>query len=347
MGLFSKPKQYLGVDIGTSSIKVIQLDEEKGKAKLTTYGMTYLPNDLIRSEADGIIDQIADTIRLIVRKAGVTTKRAVAGLPGFAVFTAEITLPDMPEKDLQSALKFEAEKYIPTSIAGMVLDWEVIEQFKSPKGESQVKVLLTAAPKNLVQRYTQIFDRAGLELESLETEAVALVRSLVGTDPAPTLIVDLGATATDVIVVNKGTPRLTKSFDTGGIAVTEAIAKSLKIDFDQAEQFKRDAGLIGKEGEGKVPDSIKPAVEDIAQKIGHTANLFLEKGGQKIEKIILTGGTGKLPGFRPYVEDFLNIKVFPGNPWARVIFPPQLEPTLKEISSDFAIAIGLAEREIY
>ncbi|GAG84091.1 unnamed protein product, partial [marine sediment metagenome] len=239
--------------------------------------------------------------------------------------------------------------YIPRPVSEMIIDWEIVERVKGEgKGEiKNYKVLITAAPKNLVNRYVQIFSKAGLKLESLETEAFALTRSLVGSDKSPILIIDMGATATDIEIIYNSSPILTKSINFGGNVISQSIANSLNINLERAEQFKKDFGLAQDKLGGQIPHAIRPAIEEIVREIKQTFNLFYNKGGKRIEKVILTGGSAKLPGFDKFLRGYLGIEVYIGDPWARVICPEELGPILSEIGPDFAVAIGLAMREIY
>ena len=346
MGLFSKNK-YLGVDIGTASLKAVELENVGGKAKLSTYGLTKLPNDIIRSSSDQVIDSLAEALRQIVDKANISTRKAITALPGFAVFTFTFDLPVMPEKDIDQAVRYEAEKYVPRDITEMIIEWEKVEETKDQSGNTKNKILLTAAPRNLIDRYVQIFSKAGLKLESLETEAFALTRSLVGTDKSPVLIIDMGATATDVEIIDNGTPILTRSINFGGNAITQSIATSLNISFERAEQFKKDFGLSQKQMEGQIPQAVRPVVERIVKEIKQTFKLFYNKGGRRIEKVILTGGSAKLPDFDKFLKKLLGINVYIGNPWARVVYPEELGEMVMDIGPDFAVAVGLAMRDIY
>ncbi len=360
MPLFGRPKRYLGIDIGTASLKVVEIEDIGRRAKLSTYGSIDLPLDIIKSGAREVIVRVSDALKELIRRAGVTTDKATSALPGFSVFTTVIELPKMPEKELASAIRYEAEKYIPSPLEETVLDWEIVGETEAeitPKeGEGRKKVLmsrilLTAASKSLVSRYTEIFKNAGLDLESLETEAVALVRSLVGEDTTPLLLIDMGATATDICLVEDASPRLTRSIDIGGNAITRSIAKSLSIKPERAEQFKKDFGLKGGLAEGaleeRVPQAIIAILDDIVKEIRHACNLFYNKGGRRIEKVILTGGGAKLTGLPEYLNSLLGVKVLIGNPWARVEYPEELRPLLLELGADFAAAVGLAMRNIY
>lgn len=341
-------KRFLGVDIGTSSLKAVELVHSKNGFELATYGRASIPSDIIRSEEEGVVKELSYVLKQIVIKAKIKSKKAIASVPGFAVFTKEVELPKMSFKELNAAVKFAVEKYLPMDIDKMVLDWEMVEKIERKDEETKkkkeiLKILVMAAPRNLIQRYVRIFEGADLILDSLETEALALVRSLVPSDDlSPLLILDLGATAMDIIVVEGGFPRLTRAVDTGGNAITKVIATSLNIGIERAEQFKKDTGLSETALGGSIPGLIKSQINSLISEIKQTLSFFYSQGGSKIEKIILSGGSAKLKELPQILKKEIGVEVFLGNPWAAISYPQEIEMTLKEIGLDFAVAIGLA-----
>jgi type IV pilus assembly protein PilM len=236
----------------------------------------------------------------------------------------------------------------------MILDWKVLEE-APPSGPVQtegapksVRILLTAAAKNLVKKYLDVFKIAGLNLLSLETEAFALIRSLVGADKSTILIVDMGAACTNIFIVDAGIPVLNRSIDLGGAALTKTLSANLNISLAEAEQLKHDIGLAETEPRG-VPRLIETSLAPLINEIRYCINLFQSQEGtgiKKVEKIILTGGGAALPNLRDYIASGLALRVYIGDPWARVIYPEELRPVLDEIGPKFSVAIGLAMREI-
>ena len=380
MPLLGSKSSYLGVDLGTSSIKMVELKEEKGRPRLVTYGFAEKQMDIIKSDSAEAQARIVDSLKQIAKKSGVTTTKVVAALPSFAVFTSIISLPSMSKKDLVAAVRWEAKKFVPMPLEEMILDWKVLQgaeqkedalagkdkkakpdpkakndQKKSVadiggKKESGFKVLLTAAPKNLVKRYVEIFKVANFQIVSLETEAFAQERSLIGNDPAPVMIVDIGAIATSISVISDSIPVLNRSVDIGGATITKAIANSLNIDIERAEQFKRDVGVTFGTGAGagqsQIPRTIEFIVTSIVNEIKYVLNIYQNQSKKEVEKIVLAGGSSFLPNLPSYLENLLGIRVFIGDPWARIVYPVELKPVLAELGPRFAVAIGLAMREI-
>ncbi len=383
MSLFSKTSNsYLGIDIGTASIKMVELESYKGQPKLRTYGYADVTSNVLRGSVEKNNKAIADYINLIARKAKVQTNQVIAALPTFSVFNFIINLPNMPKKDLDSAVKWEAKKFIPLPIEEMILDWKILnkednisskksvanlenkeedkkgkEEEKEGKEEAQkeevikaktknYRILLTAAPKSLVARYIDIFKKAELNLLSLETESFALSRSLLGNDKSTVMIVDLGATTTDICVVENGVPILNRGIDTGGEFITKSIMNSLNISLDRADQFKRDFGLSVSDGQKSVPAIIKKSLDFIINEIKYAFELYQRQGDKRIDKIILSGGSSFLPNLPNYLSELLGLPVIIGDPWDRIVYPLDLKPVLGEIGPRMAACIGLSMRDI-
>jgi type IV pilus assembly protein PilM len=346
MGLFGigEKKSYLGVDVGSTSIKLVELAEEKGLPSLVTYGYAERAiGDIIKGDAKQILSRVADLLKKLYTDAGVTNYQAVTALPNYSVFNSVITLPVMNKKELDSAVKWEAKKFVPLPMEDIVLDWRIIDTINVDHKRKNYRILLTAAAKNLVRRYVEIFKRADLQLLSLETEAFALSRSLIGKSQATTMIIDISAVTTDIIIIEKGVPALNRSIDVGGITISRAIANSLSIDFKRAEQFKRD---IGMSGSSKIPRIIESILNPVIDEMRYSLRLYQDQSEKKVEQIILSGGSAYLPNLVEYFSQQLDMRVIIGDPWARVAYAEELKPALEEVAPRFAVALGLALREI-
>ncbi|MFH0987759.1 MAG: type IV pilus assembly protein PilM [Parcubacteria group bacterium] len=362
MSLFHKDKSsgFLGVDIGGSSIKLVELANNNGRPQLVTYG--YVERFLaVGAKLIDEPDRTAALIKKVAEQSRATTKRTVTALPGSAVFSSIISLPEINKADLHSpkkmaaAVEWEAKKVLPMPVAEMILDWKALKpEDQLQKEGDKIKnlpLLLTAAAKSVVAKYVEIFKKAGLELISLETESFALARGLVGRDKSTVLVVDIGAVNTDICVVENVLPMLNRSLSVGGLEITKAFASTLGISMEQAEQFKRDLQTNSESSQGSaaLPDLVRRPMQAILDEVQYTINFYLEQPdnkGKRIERIILSGGTASLFNLPKYFEDALGIRTFLGNPWARVIYPEDLQPVLEAVGSRLATAIGLAMRDI-
>ncbi len=374
MGLFNrKQEDFLGVDIGTSSIKIVQLTNEKNKGKLVTYGMVELEADLIRNKTSQTIKNIKNSLKKLIEKSRISTKTCSAALPTFSVFSSVISLPAMAKNDLDSAVKWEAKKFIPSPIEDMILDWKIIQDGKNTKSVKKNKdavinggalnvsnrgdiiktksnfnrILLTAAPQNLVSIYLDIFKEVGLNLFSLEVESFAMARSLMSDDGACAMIVDIGSVTTDVCVIENNLPVLNRSIEVGGNSMTKSIAQSLNISFERAEQFKQDFGLSSaKGGSTNIPKTIEETLSPMVNEIKYVFDLYKRQSRGNIDKVILSGGSAYLPNLIDYLSKTLNSPVYIGDAWHKIKYPTELKPVLDEIGPRFSVAIGLALRGI-
>lgn len=349
MGLFSKASSYLGIDIGSTSIKIVELKKDNNQMKLVSYGFT----ETLKSENkwQGNIDNTAQIINKICDEAGIMGKNAISALPTFSVFSSVINLTNVTRKDIADAVQWEAKKVIPLPLDEMILDWKLITtnqaDSKDKKSKKNTLILLTGAPRPLVKKYIDIFKAGQFNLLSLETETFSLIRSLLGNDKSTIMLVEIGAGTTDVSIVDNSIPVLNRSIDVGGISITKAISKNLNIGFERAEQFKHDLGLSSlEEKSGEAPKTIVEQLSPIVNEIKYALNLYQGKANKRAEKIIISGGGALLPDLSNYFSKLLDVNVVIGDPWARISYPLDLKPLLNEIGPRMSVAIGLAMREI-
>ncbi|MEA3272221.1 MAG: type IV pilus assembly protein PilM [Patescibacteria group bacterium] len=345
-----KPKSFLGVDLGAGGIKVVEIEKLKGRPRLLTYGYTERSPKLVETS---ILDdkKTGETLSKICKKAGAKSNNAIAGLSISSVFSSLITVAPTSEEELKTAVEAQARKLLSYPVEEAVLDWKVLD---SEEGQGKLqRVLLTAAPKELINKYVEVFKVAKLNLLYLETEAFALVRSLVGKDKSSVAIVDIGAAKTNILIVEAGIPIVTRSINVGGVMITKEFSEKMKINIEEAENLKKDMKNTtgANDQEVKISKPIELLLTPVINEIRYSINLYLKENkdgnvGRKIEKIILTGGTALFPQLVGYFSQMLKVKVFVGNPWARVLYPNELRTDLDELGSRFSVAIGLAVRDI-
>ncbi|MBI5621603.1 type IV pilus assembly protein PilM [Candidatus Falkowbacteria bacterium] len=351
MRLFSKTEtSYVGVDIGRNNIKIVELENYKGRPKLVTYGFT----DIIDKGGEELIDRaevVASALAEVIRRAKVRSRQVVAALPVSAIFTSIISLTDLKPGDsraLEEAIRAKAKKVIPLPLEEMILYHNRLETTSEPlDGQTTVsRFLLTAAPKQLVKKYLELFNQVNLSIVSLETESFALSRCLVGNDQSAVMLVDLGESTTNISVIKHSVPILNRSIDLAGRDFTAAFAAGLQLDVTAAERFKRDLSQLGSEG---AVTTLAEPLSNLVHEINYCFGLYNQEKhpeAEAIEKVILTGGSAALPGLDQYLTSQLKIRVFLGDPWARVMYPEELKSSLDQIGPRMSIAVGLAMREI-
>ncbi|MBI4133549.1 pilus assembly protein PilM [Candidatus Uhrbacteria bacterium] len=381
MALFSpKKKNIIGLDVGAGGLKLVEFGAEHGRARLHTYAFTERSAQGIEQSLLDDTKATAELVKKMMKEAKTTTTRVVAGLPIASVFSSIISVPaTTSSKELKEAIEWQAKKLIPLPLEEMVLDWKMLGEEKKPSsargrglmeqkevsqfitgkpregppelGRKTVRVLLTGAAKALVAKYAELTKAAGLELVALETEAFALIRSLIGKDPSTIMLVDFGTLRTSLVIVKHGVPVLTRTINLGGVTMTRTMARTLGLPDDQAEQMKRDihklAGATGGGATG-MPALLAKTLEPLITEINYSLNLYKTQQGEPaelVEKVILTGGSAHLPYLAAHISKQININAYVGDPWARVATHEDLRGVLDEVGPRFAVAIGLAMRD--
>ena len=354
-------KGKLGIDIGTASIKVVELQKKGQRFELTNYGLFELKSGAADSQTTGgrgILklpdEEIIWGIKELIKKSGVKSTDVVASIPSFSTFSTIIEMPYLSEQDLAKALPFEAKKYIPIPLDEVVLDWSIIDvsnpspspgQSSPGTRQTTVDVFVAAVPREETTRYQRIMKGAGLNLRALELENTALIRALLGNDLSPTTIVNIGGRSTSIVIINKGYERIGHNYEVGGFEITKSISRSLNVSLDKAEELKRKMGLKPSD-ENIVNEAMISLIDMMVFETKKTISNYESSKNTKISKILLVGGLSNMPHFMEYFKKKLNLEVYSANAFARVIYPQQLGPVIQELANAFAIAAGLAMREI-
>lgn len=349
MGLFSlgSDNLFLGIDIGDSSLKMVELKKKNRKIYLSNYAFSENVSEVNFTKIEDI-EYLAQAINKVRLEAGITSQRVTVSLPTFAVFSSIISLSNVDKKTLGALVNEEAKKVIPLPLEEMILDWKIIpDKNDQIQTKGNIRIFLTGSPKKLVKKYIDVFKKAKLNLASLETETFSLVRSLVGDDKTSVMIVEIGANSTDLSIVKESIPVLNRSLAVCGSTVTKVLSEKLGLSYAQAEQFKFDMSVsLGADSKEELPKLISSTLEPIVTEMQYMLDFFKSQGGDTIEKIILSGGSALLLNLCDYFSKRLNIKVIVGDPWNRINYPAELKPVLSEAGPRLAVAIGLAMREI-
>ncbi|MFA6427480.1 MAG: pilus assembly protein PilM [Candidatus Magasanikbacteria bacterium] len=382
MGFFSKTESYLGIDIGANGIKVVELRKNKGRPQLWTYGIVDKAMDVhVHASQEKTVEQLlrekeakrgvviesnddkkdptslqelvlqdkriaeyAELLKILMQKARIQSRRVTSSLPVSYVFHAILNLPAVDEKQLDGIIKAEIAKMIPRPIEEMQVVHQKVSPIDPDKKAKYSTYLVTAAPKVLVAFYTAIFQKAGLQLEELETEAFALARSLVGKDSTVSMVVDVGAERTNFFIIDGGVPMTHRSLQLGGNNIDAILSQSFGVEIDQVKQIKNDMSL---QGMNTREDLFLPILDPMAKEIQYSFDLYLRQSGneqKRPEKIILTGGGGLFPPIQSYIQKQFPLRVFIGDPWARVIYQDGLKPILDELGPRMSVCIGLGLR---
>jgi type IV pilus assembly protein PilM len=359
--LVYKDKPIFGIDIGYSTVKTVQLAPGK-RPKVLGYGYANFTPDTV---IEGIIadpEALATQIKPLFSRpsAGhITARRAAVSLPLAKVFIRTLELPSMSQSDLEAAVHFEAEQYVPVPIADLYIDYTIIGtrivQAASKSATStaaanaagevmHTDVLMVAAPRAIVDSYMRLFDFLDMEIELIESSISSIARAIIQSGQADQtiLVMDLNSHSSDLAVVNKNV-RLTGSIAVGGEGLTQDLVKNLNITTDQAKEIKYKFG-IGPSGlQPKVVAALEPKLITILTEIKKIIKYYQERGEaqNQVQSIILTGGGASLPGIVDYFHKDLNLPITIANPWSNLNLNHCPEPPVLQASM-YTTAIGLA-----
>lgn len=335
----------IGLDIGSYSIKLIELAREGDRVALVAAGSVPMPPKAMTSMLQADTEAVAIAVRQLMKDTGSRTKNVVIALPESKVFTRVIDVPQLSARELSSAIKWEAEQYIPLPLDQVNIDYTILRESKDT-GTNKMEVLLVAAPKSLVDRYLSILEIAELNALGAETEIIATARA-VGRSIAgarTVMVVSLGAHTTDIAVLKGGILVFTRSLGSGGEALTRSIAQSLDFSVSQAEEYKRTYGLQKDKLEGKIMNAAKPIMDTIVTEMKRAIAFYEEKyRDQHVETIFLTGGTSRMPGMVVYLAEALSVEVQLANPWIGIGKDARFN-VLNTEGPNFCVAVGLALR---
>lgn len=348
--LFVKKEQsVIGVDIGSSSLKVVQLRKERGQAILETYGELALGpygGAEVGQATNLSPDQIIETLRDLLREAKVTTQNAGVSIP-FA--RSLLFLVDLPyrkdEQEQKTIIELEARKYIPVPMSEVQLDWFVVPKV-GPKEEgddqANIEVLIVAVHNDELTLLQQVMTGAGLAASFYEIEIFSTIRAVVDEPIKPVLVIDIGAASTKIYVVEHGVVALSHSISTGSQDITRAISISSGVSISRAEVVKKEEGLGGGTAQGN-PEIVFMRIFSEARRVLMQYETAHKKS---ISSIVLTGGGGVTKSLGAYAKNIFSIDVRVADPFSKTEAPAFMRPILEEIGPEFAVAVGLALRKL-
>jgi len=336
----------VGLDIGSKTIKIVELKKEGNSFKLSgsgIIGFKGIPPDRFKEEKE--LGDLALVIKKLHKEARISSKNVTIALPEEKVFTRIIKFPLLTDQEIASAIKWEAEQYIPIPISEAIIQHQIISRNEKGVG-SGVKVLLVAVSRNLVEIYVKLLQSAGLNTIKAETELLALSRVLAPKDRV-SLIIDFGASSTDIAICNKGILSFSRSIPTAGNAFTRAVAQNLNITSQQAEEYKKAYGLSSSQLEGKIKGALDPIVRLVSDEIKKAIFYYqTEEKGETPSAVILSGGSSGLPEAVSYLSKALGLVIVVGNPFSRVSLTPEVSKVVAPYAPLYSIAVGLAMADI-
>jgi len=363
-----RSRSVLGVDISSSSVKVVELTKKQGRASLVTYGELALgpyAGAEVGRATDLPVEKVVEAVKDILRESKVSTKSCGIAIPMTSSLIRLIEMPDLDEEKLKKMIPLEVRKYIPVPISEVLLDWWIIptdtnqenqrggraKQESVPDAEmggvgssvGKVDVLVVAIHNDIIARYREIIKRAELESSFLEIEIFSTLRSVLDRSQKPLMIVDIGAATTKVYVIERGIIRLSHIVNSGSQDITLTLSNSHKITVSAAEEYKRERGMGTSVSGGHSPSIV---LENILFEAKRVKMSYERKSGKRIDSVVFTGGGSMIIGLEEMATRILDLPTRLADPFSRVQAPPFLEGLLKKIGPEFSVAIGVALRKL-
>ena len=358
--LGKKPQSVLGIDIGASAIKVVEIKRKHGKAILKTYGELalgpYAGTEIGRATSLQPA-QLAEALKDILHEAKTSSAECGSALPLSSSLISFITIPPVPEKQMAEVVSLEARKYIPVPMNEVLLDWSPIpregnfssedeQDPKQPKKEIGQDVLVVAIHNEYISNYQQIMSTAGLNPTFYEIEVFSAIRAIIEQGIAAVMILDMGARSTKLYIVERGILRTSHIINKGSQDITLAISKSLSVTVEEAENMKRVYGLSSGPEHKDLHEIITVNLDYIFYEANTVLANYQKKYNKNISKIILTGGGVLLKGFTELAKTSFQTEIVYGNPFDKLETPAIFAEQLRQAGPEFAVAIGIALRRL-
>jgi type IV pilus assembly protein PilM len=345
--LFLGKKEVVGLDIGSNSIKLAELKETKKGYQLKNIGETLLPPEAIVNKVITNRDAVSEAIYSLIEELRVKTKNAVISISGHSVIIKKVSIPKMSEKELREAVPWELEQYIPQNIEDVNYDFQILP---GQTAEGNMDVLIVAAKKDITNDYINVVNDAGLNPVVVDVDVFALENMYEANYPESggvVALVNIGASVTNINILKNGVSVFTRDITTGGNQFTELIQKEFDVGYDEAEKMKNSLGR---------PD-VSPELDRISQdftdlicgEIKRTLDFFSTTlWREKVDKIMLGGGTSKVPRLREVLEDIANAPVELINPFRNILYNPNdFDPEyISDIAPKMGVTVGLALRKM-
>lgn len=348
MLFFNKKKEVVGIDIGSSSVKLVQLKEQKGAYHLLNVGIVPLPPEAIVDNTLMDSSAIVHAIKNLIGSLGIKVKDVACSISGNSVIIRKIVLPAMPPEELEDQITWEAEQYIPFDINDVNMDFQIL----SPDNvdPSKMNVLLVASKKDIINDYVAVFNEAGLQLSVVDVDSFTVQNAFeINHDPSPDevlALVNVGASVMNINVVKDGITLFTRDVQMGGNLYTEDIQKQLGLSGIESESMKM---LAMEAGNSALLEVIAKVNETITQEIRRSLDFYNSTTNEdRITRIYLSGGCSKVCNLLEAINDKLGLPVEMINPFAKLKFNEKdFDPEyLQEIAPLMAVTVGLAIRRV-
>ncbi|MCA9358264.1 type IV pilus assembly protein PilM [Candidatus Kaiserbacteria bacterium] len=339
----------VGIDVGSASMKVVELEERKGVVTLVTYGEVQLGPYAGKQLGDSVTldaKQEQEALVDVIRESAVKARNAVFAMPLSSSFVTNVSIDADADADLSSMVRVEARKVIPASLSEVTLDWAEVEVTKKEAENHETdrrNVLIAAIQNSALERFKVLMQFVGIQNPPTEIECFSSIRSLYSSDESDFAIIDIGATSAKLYITRKGLLMRMYRIRAGGAIATKKISETLNINFETAEELK----YIADKQASNFTDMKRAhnsSYDRAFREFNQVLREYEQRTGVKISTVYLSGGGALFPGIDAHLKDALSREVILSNPFARVAYPAFMEDTMKEIGPSFTVAVGAALR---
>lgn len=345
MNLVHGVGEFFALDIGTNALRIVQLSGTiRGGFALQKYAYVPIDSRMLQDTSDAGKKKLGEIINGALEQAGIKTKNIAFGLPARKTYTTVVEVEGINEKQLKQTLKYQLDQFIPMALDEAEVSYSILGL--SPNDPTKAEVLVSSVSKEFAESQMEMMESIGLNVIVQEPEPIAMARALnpYGSMDA-SMIIDLGEDSTDLVAMYQGKPRLVRSIPGGISAMARVVAETLSVQQAQARQFILRFGLAQDQLDGQVFKALNATLDAYAMELTKSAQFFQTKYlGVGIKSIILSGFAGVIPFLSEYLEAKTGISTVQGNPWQLVQVTPEQQQVLASVASEFAVAIGLAER---
>lgn len=347
-----KAKSFLGVDIGSSAIKIVELKKDQGRIALQTYGEVALgpyANQPVGARVQADPDMLAQALIDVMAEAHVTTPMGCVAVQSSASLVFLLTLPESALSSLDSVVPNEARKYIPVPLSEVALNWQVVpahiqhryddeQVIKPASGDRQV--LVVAIRNDALSGYRNIMGQAKLDIKHMEIEAFSSLRSIYRNELTPFALVDIGASQVRVAIVHYGMIMQYDVNNRASFGWSETLARSLNVSFEKAQELKHTVGLT--QTIPNVAEALGTSISTLESDIRNSISRYERAHTTVVDRMVLVGGGSRMPGLVERLGESFDIKVEQAHPFDKAAAPQFLDPVLDSVGPEFATAVGAA-----
>lgn len=336
--------EFFGLDIDTNAVRVVQLSRTGTGWSLSHYGYTPVDSKIAGGDSPEAKRRLGEAIMTAVGQAGIKTSNVAIGLPSNKTFSTIIDVPKVSEQELKAMMKYQIDQYIPMSLDEAEVDWALLGD--SLHAQNQYEILLTSTAKSYAEERLELVENLGFNVIAEEPNAIAMVRSLSATDSQDArLIINMGENSTDLAIVYNGAPRLIRMIPTGLSSLVRSAVQNLSVQEDQARQFILKFGLAPDKLDGQVLRAIDSTLDNFSSELVKSIKFFQTRyPSVAVSGILLSGFGSAIPQLDGYVMNKTGVQSITADPWQRVQVSQSDQQQLAPIASEFAIAVGLAQR---